>query len=82
MLHLVPPNTAPDFIKNSPLADAAGWMDVDPHSLQHMKYSNIFGLGDVSNVPTSKTGAAIRKQAPVVVENILEMVISKSYVLE
>ncbi|MGB5820797.1 MAG: FAD/NAD(P)-binding oxidoreductase [Saonia sp.] len=73
MLHLVPPNTPPDFIKNSPLVDETGWMDVDPHTLQHKKYTNIFGLGDVTNVPTSKTGAAIRKQAPVVVANILAL---------
>ncbi|WP_281541188.1 NAD(P)/FAD-dependent oxidoreductase [Maribacter aestuarii] len=74
MLHLVPPNTAPDFIKNSTLADSSGWLDVDPYSLQHTKYQNIFGVGDVTNLPTSKTGAAIRKQAPVVVENILDMI--------
>jgi sulfide:quinone oxidoreductase len=74
MLHLVPPNTAPDFVKNSSLVDKSGWLDVDAHSLQHTKYCNIFGLGDVTNVPTSKTGAAIRKQAPVVVENVLDMI--------
>lgn len=74
MLHLVPPNVPPDFIKKSPLVDEAGWVDVDPFSLQHKKYANIFGLGDVSNVPTSKTGAAIRKQAPVVVANILKLI--------
>ncbi|QXP58304.1 FAD/NAD(P)-binding oxidoreductase [Olleya sp. HaHaR_3_96] len=74
MLHLVPPNTAPDFIKNSPLVDDTKWMDVYPYTLQHKKYANIFGLGDVTNVPTSKTGAAIRKQAPVVVANIINLV--------
>lgn len=74
MLHLVPPNTAPDFIRNSPLVDGSKWLDVDPYTLQHTKYPNIFGLGDVSNVPTSKTGAAIRKQAPVVVENVLSLI--------
>ena len=74
MLHLVPPNTAPDFIINSPLADSFGWMDVNQYSLQHTKYKNIFGLGDVTNVPTSKTGAAIRKQAPVVVQNMLSLI--------
>ncbi|MGB3150560.1 MAG: FAD/NAD(P)-binding oxidoreductase, partial [Maribacter sp.] len=74
MLHLVPPNTAPDFIKNSLLADSSGWLDVDPYSLQHIQYSNIFGLGDVTNVPTSKTGAAIRKQAPVVVFNVMSLI--------
>ena len=74
MLHLVPPNTPPDFIKNSSLVDQNGWVDVDPHSLQHKKYCNVFALGDVSNVPTSKTGAAIRKQSPVVVDNILSLI--------
>ncbi|MDB9782911.1 NAD(P)/FAD-dependent oxidoreductase [Winogradskyella sp.] len=74
MLHVVPPNVPPDFIKNSPIVDEAGWVDVDPHSLQHKKYANIFALGDVSNVPTSKTGAAIRKQAPVVVANIIRLI--------
>ncbi|GGX23607.1 NAD(P)/FAD-dependent oxidoreductase [Aquimarina muelleri] len=74
MLHLVPPNTPPDFIKDSVLSDSTGWMDVDQYTLQHKEYPNIFGLGDVTNVPTSKTGAAIRKQAPIVVHNILELI--------
>lgn len=77
MLHLVPPNTPPDFIKNSVLSDSTGWMDVDQYTLQHKEYPNIFGLGDVTNVPTSKTGASIRKQAPVVVNNILELITSQ-----
>lgn len=71
MIHVTPPQSAPDFIKNSQLANAAGWVDVDKHTLQHVKYANIFSLGDASGLPTSKTGAAIRKQAPVVVENVL-----------
>ena len=71
MLHVTPPQSAPDFIKNSPLANAAGWVDVDKHTLQHTKYKNIFGAGDASSLPTSRTGAAVRKQAPVVVGNLL-----------
>ncbi|MGB4769884.1 MAG: FAD/NAD(P)-binding oxidoreductase [Chitinophagaceae bacterium] len=71
MIHVTPPQSAPDFIRNSPLANSAGWVDVDKHSLQHNKYANIFSLGDSSGLPTSKTGAAIRKQAPVLVENLL-----------
>lgn len=74
MMHLAPPQSAPDFIKNSPLASAEGWVSVDPGTLQHTQFDNVFALGDVSNLPTSKTGAAIRKQAPVVVDNILKMV--------
>ena len=71
MLHVVPPQKAPDFVRVSPLADAAGWVDVDPATLQHKKYSNVFGLGDVTNTTNAKTAAAARKQAPVVAHNVL-----------
>ncbi|MFN4285657.1 MAG: FAD/NAD(P)-binding oxidoreductase [Lacibacter sp.] len=71
IMHVTPPQSAPDFIKNSPLASQAGWVDVDKHTLQHVRYSNVFSLGDSAGLPTSKTGAAIRKQMPVVAKNIL-----------
>ncbi len=74
MIHVTPPQSAPDFIKNSVLANAAGWVDVDKNTLQHVKFQNIFSLGDASGLPTSKTGAAIRKQAPVVVANLLSLI--------
>ncbi|HMS43414.1 MAG TPA: FAD/NAD(P)-binding oxidoreductase [Pyrinomonadaceae bacterium] len=70
MIHVTPPMSAPDFIKRSALANEAGWIDVDKETLQHTKFKNVFGLGDSSSLPTSKTGAAIRKQVPVVVENL------------
>lgn len=71
MIHVTPPQSAPDFVRNSPLANAAGWVDVDKFTLQHVKYPNVFSLGDASSLPTSRTGAAIRKQAPVLVKNLL-----------
>lgn len=72
MLHAVPPQSAPDWIKQSPLRGdtPAGWVDVDQYTHQHTRYSNIFSLGDASSTPNSKTGAAIRKQAPVVAANV------------
>lgn len=73
MLHLAPPQAAPKFIRESPLANADGWLDVDINSLQHKKYPNVFGLGDVAALPTAKTGAAIRKQAPIVINNMLKL---------
>jgi sulfide:quinone oxidoreductase len=76
MLHLAPPQSAPDFIRNSTLANEAGWFDVDKGTMQHTKYQNIFGVGDATSVPTAKTGAAIRKQVPVVVENITRLIAS------
>jgi sulfide:quinone oxidoreductase len=72
MMHVTPPQSAPDFVRNSVLANATGWVDVDKHTLKHVRYSNIFSLGDAAGLPISKTGAAIRKQAPVVVTNILD----------
>ncbi len=75
LLHVVPPMQAHTYLTESGLAaeegDQKGWLAVDKFSLQHLKFPNIFGVGDVTGVPNSKTGAAIRKQAPVVVANIL-----------
>ncbi len=71
MIHVTPPQTAPDFIRVSPLADAAGWVDVDQATLRHATYDNVWSLGDVMNAPNAKTAAAARKQAPVVAENIV-----------
>lgn len=70
MIHVTPPQTAPDFIRVSPLADAAGWVDVDQATLRHKTHHNIWSLGDVMNAPNAKTAAAARIQAPVVAENI------------
>ena len=49
-------------------------MDVHQGSLQHAKYANIFALGDAGSTPNSKTAAAVRKQAPVVVRNLLRLI--------
>ncbi|MCX7859691.1 MAG: NAD(P)/FAD-dependent oxidoreductase [Chloroflexus sp.] len=71
MLHVSPPQSAPDVIKSSALANSGGWVDIDQYTLQHKRYPNVFSLGDCSSLPTSKTGAAIRKQAPVLVANLM-----------
>ncbi len=71
MLHVTPPMSAPEVIKASPLAADTGWVSVDKETTQHTKYPNVFALGDCSNLPTSKTGAAIRKQAPVTADNVM-----------
>ena len=71
MIHVVPPQKAPDFVRVSPLADAAGWVDVDPTTLRHKTFANVHGLGDVTNTTNAKTAAAARKQAPVVAHNVL-----------
>ena len=77
MMHVTPPMSAPDFIKASPFVNEGGWIDVDKHSLQHPNFSNVFALGDASSLPTSKTGAAIRKQAPALVTSLLAVIAGK-----
>lgn len=71
MIHVCPPQCAPDFVRVSPLADAAGWVDVDQATLRHKTYGNIWSLGDVMNAPNAKTAAAARIQAPIVAENVV-----------
>ncbi|GAC1558889.1 MAG: FAD/NAD(P)-binding oxidoreductase [Vulcanimicrobiaceae bacterium] len=75
MMHVVPPQSAPDFIKASPFAETEGpqkgYVKVDKGSMQSAHFPNVFALGDAGSTPNSKTGAAIRKQAPIVVENVL-----------
>ncbi len=77
-LHAVPPQCAPDFIRASPLVDAAGWVEVDPSTLRHKRFANIHALGDVAGTSNAKTAAAARKQAPVVAENVLSCLANRS----
>jgi sulfide:quinone oxidoreductase len=73
LLHVTPPQRAPGFVRESSLSSQSpfGWVPVDRHRLVHACYPEVFALGDVCDAPTSKTGAAIRRQAPVVVANLL-----------
>lgn len=80
MIHVTPPQSAPDFIKASPLSNDSGWVDVNPNTLQHNRFSNIFGLGDVTTTPNAKTAAAVRKQVPVVAKNILKLIANQELI--
>lgn len=77
MLLVTPPMSAPDVIKQSTLSDEAGWLDVNKYTLQHVRHQNIFGLGDCTNLPTVKMGAAVRKQAPVLAQNLIAQIKGK-----
>ncbi len=72
-LHAIPPHSAPDFIRQSPLAGPPkeGWVEVDKHTMQHVKYPNVFALGDVASTPNAKTAAAASRQALVVAANLI-----------
>ncbi len=73
MIHVVPPQTAPDVVRESSLANAEGWVDVNQLTLQHVRYPNVFSLGDACSSPNAKTAAAARKQIVVVAENLLAL---------
>ena len=77
MIHVTPPMGPMDVIKNSPLADDGGWLAVDKYTMQSTKFANVFGLGDCINAPCAKTGAAVRKQSPVVVRNLISLIHGK-----
>jgi sulfide:quinone oxidoreductase len=74
MIHVCPPQTAPDFVRKSSLANAAGWIEVSEQTLQHVRYKNVFGLGDACSTSNAKTAAAVRKQAPTVATNVLRVI--------
>ncbi|KAG5646633.1 hypothetical protein DXG03_002623 [Asterophora parasitica] len=75
LLHVTPPMGPLDIFKGSPIADGAGWVDVDKSTMRHKnpEYGNVFALGDCSSLPTSKTAAAITAQAPVLTENLFSV---------
>jgi len=77
-LHVCPPQTPLDIVRDSPLASEAGWIDVDEVTLQHKRFENVFGLGDSVSTSNAKTAAAARKQAPVVAENLLSLLDGKA----
>ncbi|MDD2610747.1 MAG: FAD/NAD(P)-binding oxidoreductase [Giesbergeria sp.] len=83
-IHLVPPMRAPDAIKNSDLSwkegpmAAGGWLEVDKDTLQHRRYQNVFGLGDINGTPRGKTAATVKKSAPIVAQHLVEVMAGKS----
>ncbi|HZP92850.1 MAG TPA: FAD/NAD(P)-binding oxidoreductase [Burkholderiales bacterium] len=71
LLHVSPPESPPAFVKQSPLANQAGYIDVDQNTMRSTKFENVYSLGDACSTPNSKTAAAVRKQAPILVDNML-----------
>jgi sulfide:quinone oxidoreductase len=77
MLHVTPHQKTPAFLHGSSVSNDAGYVEVHQNSMQHVKYPNVFGLGDACSTPNSKTAAAVRKQAPEVVQNIKNLIDGK-----
>jgi sulfide:quinone oxidoreductase len=79
-IHVVPPMRAPDAVKDSELAwkggpfAAGGWLEVDKSTLQHRRFPNVFGIGDINGTPRGKTAATVKKSAPLVAHNLAEVI--------
>ncbi len=79
-IHVVPPTRAPDPVKDSDLAwkdgpfAAGGWLEVDKSTLQHRRFPNVFGIGDINGTPRGKTAATVKKSAPLVAHNLVEVI--------
>jgi len=78
MIHVCPPQSAPDLIRDSALVNGAGWIEVSPETLQRTRFGNVFGLGDARSAPSAKAAAAVPKQVPVVAENVLAVLEGKA----
>ena len=76
-IHVTPPMKAPDEVGNSPVGSGKGWVPVTKETLQHVKYPNVFAMGDVAAVPMGKTGGSARKQYKVVVDNLISQMEGK-----
>jgi len=76
-LHITPPMKAAEEIANSPVGSSKGWVPVKKETLQHVKYPNVYALGDIAAVPMGKTGGTARKQYKVVADNIISMMNGK-----
>lgn len=83
-IHVVPPQRAPDAVRQSALAwqegpfAAGGWLEVDKTTLQHRRFPNVFGIGDINGTPRGKTAATVKKSAPIVAHNLVEAIAGRS----
>jgi sulfide:quinone oxidoreductase len=83
-IHVVPPMRAPDAVRGSDLAwkegnfAAGGWLEVDKGTLQHRRYPNVFGIGDINGTPRGKTAATVKKSAPLVAHNLVEVIAGRA----
>jgi sulfide:quinone oxidoreductase len=75
-IHVIPPQRAPEVIRQSGLSWAdkwtdQGWVECDQKTLRHPRYPEIFALGDVAGVPKGKTAASVKWQVPVIEDHLV-----------
>lgn len=81
-LHVIPPQRAPDFVRQSGLSwvgkwDDQGWVEADQKTLRHPRFPEVFSLGDVAGVPKGKTAASVKWQVPVVEDHLVAAIEGK-----
>jgi len=81
-IHIVPPMTAAKAVHESKLGwqkgTGKGWLEVDRETLQHRRFKNVFGIGDVCGIPLGKTGGSARHHAPIVTQNLIAVMQDKA----
>jgi sulfide:quinone oxidoreductase len=75
-LHVIPPQRAPEVIRQSGLSWAdkwtdQGWVEADQKTLRHPRFPEVFSIGDVAGVPKGKTAASVKWQVPVVADHLV-----------
>ena len=82
-IHITPPMQAPKVFSDSPLAykdgKYKGYMDINPKTLQHNRYKNVFGIGDILGIPLAKTGGSAQVQAVVIQDNLVAAIENKKF---
>jgi sulfide:quinone oxidoreductase len=74
VLNAVPPQSAPDWLKATDLpasGDKGGFVEVDRQTLRHIRFQNVWSLGDAAGTTNSKSGGALRKQTMVLAKNLV-----------
>ncbi|MEW6619544.1 MAG: FAD/NAD(P)-binding oxidoreductase [bacterium] len=75
LLCITPPHEGQPLIENSEgVGNAAGWVTCDKNLMVHTTFPNIYGIGDATDFPTSKTASGVRKQAKVLTERMKSLI--------
>ena len=74
ILVTVPTNKGDDLMERSGMGDDLNFVPTDKATLQSKDYTNIFVLGDATNVPASKAGSVAHFEAEILTDNILRYV--------
>ncbi len=71
LLIAVPPHQGGEVVRNSFIGGRDGWIPTDKKTMVVKDYSEVYALGDATNIPISKSGVVAHLQSGIVAENLL-----------